>query len=144
MADPVVPTGVVTKITAKLAGIQTWWSAANRSVYMFLGGATFLFGLIGLTGGDQSQILTAVHQIGDGVSGILTGLGTLIVIIGPLIAKFKSSPAEVVKTAGQVPGVTVGVTTDAPPAVQAVARSKDEDASGVGMVSQATATKIAP
>jgi hypothetical protein len=120
-----------------LTSASLWWSAAARNVYMFVGGAGFFFALLGLTSGDQSQLLAAAKQIGDGVSSIIAGITTIVLVGGPLIAKFKSSPAQVVKTigSGAVPGISVNVDSTAPAEVQAVAKS---DVPNVNMVANAT------
>lgn len=128
-----------TTLAGKLTSAAFWWSAASRNVYMFLGGAGFFFAILGLTSGDSSQLLAAAKQIGDGVSGILAGVTTLVLIVGPLIAKFKSSPAQQAKALGNgsVPGVSVNVDSTAPPEVQAVAKS---EVPNVNMVAKATPT----
>lgn len=128
-----------TTLFGKLTSAGLWWSAASRSVYTFLAGGGFMFAIIGLTSTDQSQLITSVHQIGDGVSSILAGVTGLWILAAPFIAKFKSSPAQQAKALGSaaVPGVSVNVDSTAAPEIQAVAKT----APGVNMVPNVSADK---
>lgn len=80
-----------------MLGFSAQANAFIRHVYSALGGAGFAFLLLGIDDATRTQIVTAVHQIGDGVSSILAGLGVLVPIIAGLVARYTAKPEQQVK-----------------------------------------------
>ena len=66
-------------------------SAFMRHVYSGLGVATAVLGAVGLSQGDTTALGLAVHQIGDGIVSIATGIGTLVPIASGLYAAWTAS-----------------------------------------------------
>jgi len=65
--------------------------SALRHVYTATGTAMAVLTAVGLSQGDATTIGTAVHQIGDGISSIVAGVGALIPVISGLYAMASAS-----------------------------------------------------
>jgi len=66
-------------------------SAFMRHVYSALGGATAMALAMGLSQGDATTIGTAVHQIGDGIVSIATGVAALVPVVSAVYAAISAS-----------------------------------------------------
>lgn len=80
-----------------MLGLSASANAFIRHVYSALGGAGFAFLLLGIDDTTRDHIIAAVHQIGDGVSSILAGLGVLVPIGAGLYARYTAKPEQQVK-----------------------------------------------
>jgi hypothetical protein len=66
-------------------------STAMRYVYTATGSVLGTLGIVGLSQGDASTIGTAVHQIGDGIVSIATGVAALVPIVSGIYGVIGSS-----------------------------------------------------
>ncbi|HTR86197.1 MAG TPA: hypothetical protein VMI56_17065 [Reyranella sp.] len=90
-----------------MLGFTASTNAFIRHVYSFLGGAAALAGLAGVSPDTFASIVTAIHQIGDGVSSIMTGLGTLVPLAAGAYAAFTATRKQQIKTVNAMPDVQV-------------------------------------
>lgn len=90
-----------------MLGFSAQANAFIRHVYSFLGGAMVVLGLAGIDTDTQAKILAAVHQIGDGLSSILAGVGVLVPIAVGLWARWTAKPAQQIAAVNAIPGVAV-------------------------------------
>lgn len=121
-------------ITDRLKGVADYIGLKTRYIGTFAGGAVMAVGVLGLTSKISStevqQLFDALTQLGTAVSSLLTALGTISGLVLLIIGRFKSSPAEQVKTVRNLPGVEsvqvdVSSTSPAPAAVKALATNPD-------------------
>lgn len=77
-----------------MLGFSAQANAFIRHIYSFVGGAGFVFALLGLDQATRDQVVAAVHQIGDGFSSILAGVGVLVPIGAGLWARYTAKPAQ--------------------------------------------------
>lgn len=82
-------------------------NAALRHVYTGTAVMVGTLTVVGISQGDATAIGTAVHQIGDGVASIVTGVCTLIPIISGIAAAVKGTRTSKVADVAAMPGTTV-------------------------------------
>ena len=91
-----------------MLGFSAQANAFIRHVYSMLGGAVLMLGILGVDADTQQKIVTAGHQIGDGLGQVLAGLGLLVPIVMGFWARWTAKPAQQVAAVNGpgVPGVS--------------------------------------
>lgn len=85
-------------------------SALMRHVYTIVGTLVATLGVVGLSQGDATTIGTAVHNIGDGIVSIATGISALVPLASAAYAVWSSSRASKLKAMNADPEITKVVT----------------------------------
>jgi|SRR6185437_6860051 len=75
------------------------------------GGVTILAALHVLSGGDASSATQALNEIGDGVTKVIAGVGTLIGIVSGVYAAWSASPLAQLLAVSKNPTVEKVVVT---------------------------------
>jgi len=97
-----------------MLGFSAQANAFIRHVYSFLGGAMLMLGALGVDADTQQKIVTAVHQIGDGLGQILAGLGLLTPVAMGLWARWTAKPAQQIAAVKAMPDKDVVDVNPAP------------------------------
>jgi len=84
-------------------------NAALRHVYTAVAAVTGTLTVVGMSQGDATAIGTAIHQIGDGLASIATGVATLVPIVMSAYAGWTATRKSQVASVAAVPGTTVKV-----------------------------------
>jgi hypothetical protein len=90
-----------------MLGFSAQANAFIRHLYSYLAGIVTVLGIAGVSPDVQQQIVTSVHQIGDGVTSILAGVGPLVVIVMGLIARWTAKPEQQKAAVNAMPDVQV-------------------------------------
>ena len=82
-------------------------NAVLRHVYSSAGTAVAVLAIFaGLTPEQQAALLNAIHQITDGATSILAGLGTLVPIVSAVYAAWSGRSKALVTAVASMPDVT--------------------------------------